>query len=121
MPYSPSSQCEQPGCGVLAAPGSGGYCPGHRKATEKADRVQRGTSAQRGYDARHRRWRLMVLHRHPRCCECLRQGRLSLSTVADHIVPLDPKDPAQGDWHLKNGQGLCKTCHADKTAKEKMQ
>jgi|TARA_Y100000310_G_scaffold255356_1_gene262760 5-methylcytosine-specific restriction protein A len=61
----------------------------------------------------------MVLHRHPRCVTCLEAGRVALSTVADHVVPLDPKNPSEGDWHLKNGQGLCVPCHNAKTAKEK--
>ncbi len=62
----------------------------------------------------------MVLHRHPLCVACKLAGRVRLSTVADHVVPLDPKNPSQGDWHLKNGQGLCVDCHAVKTASEQL-
>ena len=99
--------------------GRDGYCPNHAQASDKADRQGRGTSAERGYNARHRRWRKMVLHRHPRCVTCLAAGRLTLSTVADHIVPLNPNNPHAGNWSLDNGQGLCAPCHNEKTAGEK--
>jgi len=56
----------------------------------------------------------MVLARCPICKMC----RETLANVADHIVPLDPKDPAAGDWSLENGQGLCHGCHNIKTKNE---
>ena len=41
------------------------------------------------------------------------------STVADHIEPLDNRNPYDGNWSLSNGQGLCHACHNKKTAEDK--
>ena len=82
---------------------------------------ERGTAAQRGYDARHRRWRRAVLARHPICQMCLKQGKTISATVADHIEPLDPRNPRAGNWSVEeNGQGLCHACHNRKTADERL-
>lgn len=68
---------------------------------------------------RHRRvswrvaalWRQAVLRRSGwRCSHCRLPGRLE----ADHIRPLHKG----GTWDLENGQALCATCHAIKTARE---
>ena len=80
--------------------------------------AERGTAASRGYNARHRRWRKLVLARDPACVMCLEMGHVTPATVADHVNPIDPANPAAGDWSLENGQGLCQTCHNRKTARE---
>jgi len=74
---------------------------------------QRGSSAARGYGARHRRWRAMILARDPLCVHCRERGRTTPATEADHIVPLR----RGGGWSLENGQGLCKSCHSRRTAR----
>ena len=56
----------------------------------------------------YRRWRTMVLARHP-LCTC---G--AIATEADHIIPLSQG----GGWSLENGSGLCKACHSRKTLRE---
>jgi 5-methylcytosine-specific restriction protein A len=70
----------------------------------------RGTAASRGYDARHRKWRRLILATDPVCRIC----HIGASTVADHVTPLEDG----GDWSLENGQGLCSRCHNRKTVAE---
>lgn len=111
--------CSTPGCPNITA---GGRCDDHRTAA--AD--QRGTSTDRGYDARHRhRFRAAVLDRDPTCTCRNRQHRhhagrfcWAVATVADHhplsrrqLIDrgLDPNDPDRG-------RGLCKPCHDPETA-----
>ncbi|HUK20572.1 MAG TPA: HNH endonuclease signature motif containing protein [Gemmatimonadales bacterium] len=103
MHTKPLRPCLAPRCPELVADG---YCAEHRRVRER----RRGSSAKRGYDARHRRWRLLVLARDPICKGCNR----TLSTDADHIVPLSKG----GTWELSNAQGLCRACHATKTFRE---
>lgn len=81
---------------------------------KQADR-RRGTSTQRGYDARHRnRFRAAVLERDPICLACDEEP----STHADHYpwtrrqlvaAGKDPNDPGYG-------RGLCQSCHNRHTA-----
>ena len=84
-----------------------------RKTYDKA----KGTTAERGYGARHRRWRQRVLDRDNHLCQaCLRNDKLTPAKVADHIVP-HQRGGAQYD--LNNGQALCLPCHARKTNRER--
>ena len=57
-----------------------------------------------------------ILHRHPLCVECQRNGRYIAATVVDHI------QPHRGDtklfWDESNWQPLCKACHDRKTGLE---
>lgn len=102
MPTAPRWPCRMPGCPQLQP------CPVHKTAWRV--NPERGTTAARGYGARHRRWRQLVLARDPVCRAC---GRAP-STVADHVVSL----AAGGDWTLENGQGMCRACHAAKSRDE---
>lgn len=70
----------------------------------------RPSAASRGYDARWRRLRLLVLRARPICAHCQRESAVHV----DHITPL-----AQGGTDdLANLQGLCPSCHSRKTAVE---
>lgn len=51
---------------------------------------------------------------HPLCAHCEREGRVSRAEQLDHIAPLW-NGGAEAD---SNRQGLCKACHAVKTAEE---
>ena len=110
--------CSTKGCPELTA---SGRCDGCQAQAEQ----QRGTAAQRGYDAKHRRtFRNAVLRKNP-LCVCTDQTHdnhgtqcLRASTVADHHplsrkelvgAGLNPNDP-------KHGRGLCKPCHDRHTA-----
>ncbi len=108
MPTKPAPACSHPGCPERTK--GGAYCEKHTPVFRTED--SRGNSWTRGYDSRHRGWRKLVLHRQPVCAHCGRES----SKVADHITPL-----AQGGgWSLENGQGLCQTCHNQKTQKERV-
>ena len=98
--------CSLPGCPNLT---EGGPCAQHRKAAYKAQDEHRGSSSQRGYGARHRRWRAVILARDPVCVDPLGRhpGEPRASVVADHIVPL----LEGGGWAFTNGRGLCVNCH----------
>ena len=51
---------------------------------------------------------------HPLCVHCELLGRVALAVELDHVVPLH-KGGADDD---SNRQGLCKPCHATKTAED---
>ena len=68
----------------------------------------RESAAKRGYGRMHRRWRQMVLHRHPLCTRCHRAP----ATIADHVIPWQDGGPK---YALDNGTGLCLPCHNAKT------
>lgn len=75
----------------------------------------RGNSAARLYDRRWRKRRRVKLLKDPLCEECKREGRLTLATDVDHVIP------HRGDRRLfdddDNLQSLCKPCHSKKTAR----
>lgn len=74
----------------------------------------RGTTAERGYDAKHRQWRTQVLARDP-LCQYRYPGCTIVSTVSDHVVRI-----ADGGarFALSNGKGCCRHCHAIKSQRE---
>lgn len=104
MPNRPASPCAVPGCPHRKP------CPRHPQRATWNVKANRGSTKQRGYSGKHASWwRLTVLANHPQCpCG-------AVATVADHIVPIaeggDPLD-------LRNGDGLCRSCHAKKTQRE---
>ncbi|MFD2334756.1 HNH endonuclease signature motif containing protein [Cohnella sp. GCM10020058] len=104
--------CPKAGCTTLT---TGGYCEAHARAPAQVEK-DRGTSAQRGYGSAWRKARAAWLLKHPLCVVCERNGRLTAATDLDHIKP------HRGDmtlfWDRSNWQGLCKTCHSAKTARE---
>src|SRR5712664_2524842 len=108
MPNRPGRLCvHSTTCGIIVHPPQT-RCAEHLLLLSQLDARRRGNSHERGYDARHRRWRKIILWRDPICKGC---GK-ALSTHADHIVPLSQG----GTWQLSNGQGLCESCHNTKTA-----
>ena len=86
----------------------------HRRQTERerqsASADRRGTAHERGYDSRWQRTRLGFLRKHPLCCGCEANGRITPATLVDHVVP------HKGDmalfWERANWQPLCGWCHA---------
>ena len=119
----PLRVCLTPGCPALV---SAGYCdccaPVHRQQQDHADRARRGSAGDRGYDAHHRRWRVLVLRRpgpagEPPglCVRCYHAGRTVIATVADHIVPLGYGGKR---FALANGQGLCGPCNTRKAIED---
>lgn len=118
--------CAYPGC-RMPVPVTEKYCAAHkqrgqeREAKFAQDRESRrlrfkGTSAARGYSYRWKKLRDRYIAQHPHCEECLKEGKITLATDVDHIIP------HRGDQVLlydeKNLQSLCKSCHSRKTARE---
>jgi 5-methylcytosine-specific restriction enzyme A len=105
--------CMAPGCRakVKGTP----RCPTHQTASHETDVRQRGTAAERGYDAKWRRIRARKLKRNPLCEHCEREGRVTRGAEVDHITPLSQGGTHQAD----NLQTLCRSHHARKTAREK--
>lgn len=110
MPTAAPHPCGQPGCRAIVR--GSARCPEHTRKREQ----ERGTSHQRGYDARWRKARLTYLRRHPLCRLCEGAGRVVPADVVDHVKP------HRGDqslfWDVENWQPLCTPCHSTKTATE---
>ena len=66
-------------------------------------RGRRGVARRAGY-----------LRAHPLCVACARIGRVRAAQEVDHVVPLH----AGGADDARNLQGLCRPCHAAKTARD---
>lgn len=115
MPTRPGSACTHtPGCPGLVRAGRCTVC-GPKPTDLDYDR-QRGSAAQRGYDRRWQKLRLMHLQSHPLCVECLAAGAVTQANEVDHILP----KRQGGDDSDTNLQSLCKSCHTRKTNREKM-
>ena len=105
MPNSPLKICAKAGCQGLW---DGTSCTRCDRGTKKTNWPEnRGSSSQRGYDARWRRLRARKLRADPICAECLKDGdRVTEATHVDHIVPFKGKnDPLRLDY--SNLQSLC--------------
>lgn len=104
----PSTPCKQCGCPNLVSYGNK-YCDDH-KSNHALD--AKSTKA-KGYNARWNKARLRYLKLNPLCVYCQSEGRLTKSTVVDHIKL------HRGDqdlfWNQDNWQALCKSCHDRKT------
>lgn len=79
---------------------------------QRTDRDEQAFYSSRAW----RKVRSLVLARDPRCVFCLEAKRLSLSEVADHILPLKLRPDLA--LELTNLRGLCKSCHNRHTRRE---
>jgi 5-methylcytosine-specific restriction enzyme A len=113
MPYSPAKPCTRPGCGALTHER---FCQQHQREEYRRQDERRGSASARGYDARWRRLRAMVLAREPLCRLCRATGRVVEAVEVDHIV----RKRAGGRDELDNLQPLCRPCHSAKTARESL-
>ncbi|MRV72551.1 HNH endonuclease [Duganella sp. FT92W] len=127
MPKRPKCLCRQRGCGELLD--QPGYCSKHSLDRSKADREQRGSAAERGYDNAWAKARAAYLAKHPLCVTCCKEGRSVAATVVDHIRPhrlkqaIDSGNAATIElarrlfWDSANNwQSMCKPHHDQKTA-----
>ena len=112
MPHKPLRPCTEPGCPTLV---ERGRCSAHQQATRQAEDRERGSAAARGYDARWRKLRLMVLSGEPLCRVCRADGRVTAATLVDHVTPKSQG----GSDHPTNLQPLCAPCHDAKTSGER--
>lgn len=113
MPSKPKKPCSYPRCPNLTTER---YCDQHKRETAKRYDKERGTAAQRGYDARWRKARAVFLRRNPLCVECQKEGKLVQATVVDHRIP--HKGNYEKFWDENNWQALCKLCHDRKTVRD---
>ncbi|MCW7542003.1 HNH endonuclease [Aquabacterium sp. A7-Y] len=108
MPPAPKRRCTYPGCNALSTTGR---CERH---PIKAWSQKRETPVKRVTGRRLQEMRHQLFTRNPLCAECERQGRVTLATQRDHIVPLCEG----GSDEPENIQGLCAPCHGEKTLAE---
>ena len=134
--------CTTPGCPRLTP---GGPCEQHRRARQREHDERRGSSFDRGYDADHRRLRLLCFQRDCwRCLDCgwepdivrdFREAGLGPPPAeqvldelrcafargdrhlhADHQIPIEERPDLRLD--LENLRTRCDGCHRAKTMRE---
>ena len=110
--------CGENGCPALVRPPRQ-RCPEHERAYER----QRGTAAERGYDAAWTKFSRNWRQQHPLCGEradgelyaehsvCAAESRVEAATATDHILSM-----ANGGakYDEDNLQSLCASCNARK-------
>jgi 5-methylcytosine-specific restriction protein A len=106
MPTAPLRPCATAGCPVLV---TAGHCPAHQRQPW-ANR--HGTQRMRGRKLQRERARLF--DQQTLCVLCLAQGRYTVATIRDHIVPLFKGGPDEPS----NTQPLCQACSDAKTQAE---
>ena len=110
--------CKHPSCSNIAE--DNGYCQIHQKERKDYNRIKDKSYSCRAYQHLYntQRWkkrRSLQLQLQPLCEECLKEGRVTLAEVADHV------EDHKGDiYKFFNGklQSLCWSCHSKKTNKE---
>lgn len=76
-------------------------------------------SKKRRYLYTTKRWKHLardIKLKEPFCRVCKAQGRITLATQVDHIIP---RFKGGDDWNLDNLQPICHPCHVEKSRKEK--
>jgi 5-methylcytosine-specific restriction protein A len=59
------------------------------------------------------RTRRLVIQRDPACVLCLQLGRITETSVADHVIPVRMRDGQDDHFYdIDTIRGLCKKCHA---------
>jgi 5-methylcytosine-specific restriction protein A len=126
MPAALLRACSSSGCPTLVR---SGRCTEHERAKQQAYDNARGTSSERGYGSRWRKYRDWFLAKWRTCgakpkgspdtqdSQCKAMGRIVAATVVDHIVPVSgPQDPTfyKPECH----QALCDACHNAKRQRE---
>ena len=108
MPQSAPHACSHVGCAALVR--NAARCPEHARVKEH----ERGNPSARGYDYAWQKRRDVHLSFNPLCVYCLRDNRVTVATICDHVLP------HRGDPVLFAGpiQSLCKRCHDSVKAKE---
>jgi 5-methylcytosine-specific restriction enzyme A len=108
MSLKPGRFCVTPGCGIVVR---AGRCAQHAVMHEHA---RPNYAVRRWYrTARWYAYRRQVLNLNPLCVNCQAGGQIVIATEIDHIRP-HHDDPVLF-WNLSNLQGLCASCHVQKT------
>lgn len=114
MPRKAGRNCTRGGCAGIVRDGVCSLCGPTRRHSQREHDARRGTSAQRGYDARWRKLREAQLSREPLCARCREEGWVVAATDVDHIVPRRQG----GSDSFDNFESLCHSHHSEKTARE---
>lgn len=109
MPYAAPKPCSHPGCGALVRDGSS-RCSQH----PKPQWAKKPTATKRITGRKLQTLRAQLFSRCPLCTHCQQQGRTTLATQRDHIIPLAEGGTDDDD----NTQGLCDACHEEKSKAE---
>src|SRR5262245_17975374 len=109
----PAQVCSSAGCTKLSHDGTG-RCPAHpRELFRRMVSTQPSPRTITGWELTKARRALFA--NDPLCVACAEQGRVSLATIRDHIIPLQEG----GADEASNTQGLCRSCHAIKSEQER--
>lgn len=111
MPISAPKPCSHPGCGVLVRDGTSRCAKHVREAWTK-----KPTATKRITGRKLQALRARLFEGNPLCVVCERQGFTVLATQRDHIVSLQEG----GTDDEANTQGLCQTCHDEKSERERL-
>lgn len=110
----PKRPCSHVGCRRIV---QDTYCDEHRKQRHQDYDRRRGSSAERGYGHRWRKYRAWFIREHPLCITCREQGVREPANVVDHITPVTGADDPLF-WDTDNHQPMCDRCHNTKRATE---
>jgi 5-methylcytosine-specific restriction enzyme A len=102
MPRDAGRPCSHPGCPNLVHDRNRRFCDEHQKEEWRRQDRNRGTSAERGYDATWRKVRDDYLKVYPHCEIC---G--GMATEVHHVIPISQG----GDNSPSNLQAVCHACH----------
>jgi 5-methylcytosine-specific restriction protein A len=83
----------------------------------KAYDLERGTANERGYTYRWQQYTKRYLNWNPLCRMCEQVNRITIAELVDHIIPVKGADDPRF-FEESNHQGLCRPCHALKTAED---
>ena len=99
--------CAHHGCSTLIS--TGAYCEAHAHDGMASRYGDRGSSAERGYDAQWRTVREAYMRRHPLCERCEAKGVTEVATMVHHKVALRDGGERLNENNLMS---LCFDCHA---------
>ena len=106
--------CNHPGCRELVEKG---YCEKHRRQATRLSDQRRGSSNDRGYDWRWRKYSELFIRRPENVfCAIKLPGCTRLAECTDHIVPPRDKDDPLF-WDANNHQPACIHCNSVKGRK----
>jgi 5-methylcytosine-specific restriction protein A len=111
MPMAPLHPCAEPRCPALVPSGTA-RCAAHAVPSWRGQ----GPTPHRVRGRQLQRLREQLFDEQPLCVLCLQEGRTTVATIRDHIVPL-----AEGSVESKTNDGcqaLCRSCSDVKTAAE---
>jgi len=113
MPYDTKKPCYHPGCKNLTF---GSYCQKHEKSRTRFYNKNIRKNAEL-YDYQWYKAAKLFLSKNPLCVECQKHSIIRPAKEVDHIIP--HKGNYKLFWKHDNWQPLCKTCHSQKTNKER--